>query len=85
VIALLRAPLAAGSDTPAEVRLTGGGAAANTAAWLAAAGVPVTLVAAVGSDAAGDARLAELALRAGARLGARAVAQPGARPAGPAQ
>jgi sugar/nucleoside kinase (ribokinase family) len=60
VLAVLAAPIAPGSDTPARVRFTGGGAAANTAVWLADAGVPVTLIAAVGDDAAGEARLAEL-------------------------
>ncbi|MEV4760207.1 PfkB family carbohydrate kinase [Micromonospora sp. NPDC049559] len=61
VVAVLRAPLAAGTDTAAAIQLTGGGQAANTAAWLAWLGVPVTLVAAVGEDEAGRARLAELA------------------------
>ncbi len=40
---------------------TAGGAGANTAAWLAARGVDVTLVARVGDDAAGRAAVAELA------------------------
>lgn len=53
--------LADGSDTPAEIRITGGGAAANTAAWLASTGSPVTLVARIGDDAAGRERRAELA------------------------
>jgi len=61
VVAVLAGPLADGSDTPARIRITGGGQAANTAAWLARCGVPVTLVAAAGADEAGDARLAELA------------------------
>nr|MDT0657009.1 PfkB family carbohydrate kinase [Micromonospora sp. DSM 115978] len=60
VLAVLAAPLAPGSDTPAAVRLTGGGQAANTAAWLAWQGCPVTLVGAVGDDDAGRDRLAEL-------------------------
>jgi sugar/nucleoside kinase (ribokinase family) len=60
VLAVLSGPLAAGSDTPAGIRLTGGGQAANTAAWLAWRGNPVTLVAAVGDDEAGRSRLAEL-------------------------
>ncbi|MEU6023236.1 PfkB family carbohydrate kinase [Micromonospora sp. NPDC047134] len=60
VVAMLAGPLASGSDTAAEIRFTGGGQAANTAAWLAAQGVPVTLVAAVGDDAAGRDRVAEL-------------------------
>lgn len=70
VVAVLRAPLEFDSDTPAEVRSVGGGAAANTAAWLAATGTPVTLAAAVGADTAGDARLAELTA-AGVRLAVR--------------
>ncbi len=61
VVAVLGGPLAAGSDTPAAVRVAGGGQAANTAAWLAATGTPVTLAGVVGDDPAGDARLAELA------------------------
>ncbi|WP_343074425.1 carbohydrate kinase family protein [Phytoactinopolyspora limicola] len=51
---------APGSDTPATIRVAGGGQAANTAAWLAAEGVEVTLVGAVGDDQPGQARLAEL-------------------------
>lgn len=53
-------PLAIGSDTAGTVRVTGGGQAANTAAWLARAGRPTTLIAAVGADDAGRARVAEL-------------------------
>ncbi len=60
VLAVLRAPLAAGSDTPATVHVTGGGQAANTAAWLAWLRQPVTFVGAVGDDQAGHDRLAEL-------------------------
>ena len=60
VLAVLSGPLATGSDTPADIRVTGGGQAANTAAWLAWRANPVTLVAAVGDDEAGRARLAEL-------------------------
>jgi len=60
VVAVLSGPPAPDSDTPAAIRFTGGGQAANTAAWLAWHGVPVTLVAAVGADEAGAARLAEL-------------------------
>src|SRR6185312_2601192 len=55
-----RDELAVGSDTAAEIMITGGGSAANTAAWLAALGVPVTLVAVVGDDRAGTDRLEEL-------------------------
>jgi sugar/nucleoside kinase (ribokinase family) len=60
VVAVLSGPPAADSDTPAEIRVTGGGQAANTAAWLARSGSPVTLVGAVGADAAGDALVAGL-------------------------
>ncbi|MEV6813485.1 PfkB family carbohydrate kinase [Micromonospora sp. NPDC051296] len=60
VVAVLGAPPAAGSDTPAAIQFSGGGQAANTASWLAAQGVPVTLVGAVGDDAAGRDRTAEL-------------------------
>ena len=49
-----------GSDTPAAIRLTGGGSAANTAAWLAERGVPVAFACRVGDDPAGVARVAEL-------------------------
>jgi ribokinase len=60
ILAVHSGPLATGSDTPARIRFAGGGAAANTAAWLAALGVPVTLVGVVGADAAGAARVDEL-------------------------
>lgn len=52
--------IAHGTDTAATIRTTGGGAAANTAAWLGSTRTPVTLVARVGEDAAGRDRLAEL-------------------------
>jgi ribokinase len=60
VTARLHEPPAPGSDAAATVRLGGGGAAANVACWLAAAGVDVVLVARVGDDAAGHERAAEL-------------------------
>ncbi|MDZ5443199.1 PfkB family carbohydrate kinase [Micromonospora sp. 4G57] len=60
VVAVLSGPLATGSDTAAEIRFSGGGQAANTAAWIAAQGVGVTLVGAVGDDEAGRDRVAEL-------------------------
>ncbi|MFV2100230.1 carbohydrate kinase family protein [Micromonospora sp. LOL_024] len=60
VVAVLAGPLAGGSDTPAAIGFTGGGQAANTASWLAAQGVPVTLIGAVGDDDAGRDRVAEL-------------------------
>lgn len=60
VVAVLAGPIVTGSDAPAEIRFTGGGQAANTAAWLGALGVPVTLVGAVGDDGPGRDRVAEL-------------------------
>jgi sugar/nucleoside kinase (ribokinase family) len=73
VVAVHGGVLAAGSDTPATITITGGGAAANTAAWLALLGVPVTLVAVVGADRAGDDRIDELA-SAGVRCHVRRAA-----------
>lgn len=61
VVAVVDGPLRVGSDTAASVRTGGGGSAANTAAWLARAGVPVALLAASGDDALGAAARAELA------------------------
>src|SRR6266545_2468695 len=61
VVAAYADPLAVGGDTSARIELTGGGSAANIAAWLASTGVPVTLVAMGGAGgravrAAGRAR-----------------------------
>jgi sugar/nucleoside kinase (ribokinase family) len=53
VVAALSGPVAHGSDTPARVVQRGGGAGANVAAWLARAGVTVTLIGRVGDDAPG--------------------------------
>ncbi|HEY0639274.1 MAG TPA: PfkB family carbohydrate kinase, partial [Pseudonocardiaceae bacterium] len=50
-----------GSDTEAAIRVVGGGAGANVAAWLGTLGVPVTLAGRVGDDAAGRQQAAELA------------------------
>src|SRR5882757_7157519 len=61
VLALAAGPLRIDSDTPARIRMAGGGAGANTAAWLAALGMPVTLVCAVGDDDTGRTRISELA------------------------
>jgi ribokinase len=61
VLAQLPHELAIGSDTPSPVALLGGGSAANTAAWLVAAGVATTFVGRVGADALGRAALDDLA------------------------
>jgi sugar/nucleoside kinase (ribokinase family) len=53
VMTVMSGPLARGSDTPASVTTTGGGSAANVAAWLAAEGVRTTYVGRVGADALG--------------------------------
>jgi sugar/nucleoside kinase (ribokinase family) len=53
VLARLGGPLQVGSDTAAQVSWLGGGSAANTACWVAAAGVPVSFVGRVGDDAPG--------------------------------
>ncbi len=45
ILAVHSEPLAVDSDTPASISLTGGGSAANTAAWLAATGAAVDLLA----------------------------------------
>jgi ribokinase len=60
VVAVLGAPIVAGSDTPAAISVTGGGAGANTAAWLADAGLSVTMCGVVGADIVGTARIQEL-------------------------
>jgi ribokinase len=60
VVALLPTELHPGSDTPAPISVLGGGSAANTAAWLVAAGVPTTFVGRVGDDAFGQMALDEL-------------------------
>lgn len=56
VLARLPGPLAVGTDTPAPIAVLGGGSAANTAAWLAVAGVPTTFVGRVGDDGFGRAQ-----------------------------
>ena len=66
-------PIEPGSDTDAAITVGGGGQAANTAAWLAHSGRPVTLIAAVGDDPAGRERVAELTA-SGVRCAVRAHA-----------
>ncbi|WP_433084579.1 carbohydrate kinase family protein [Dactylosporangium sp. CA-052675] len=60
ILTVHEGPLAIGSDTVAAVRIAGGGSAANTAVWLAAAGCPVAFAGVAGLDEPGDARVAEL-------------------------
>jgi ribokinase len=60
VVAVHDGPLAIASDTPARISLRPGGAGANTAAWLARAGVEVTLIARVGADDAANLALGSL-------------------------
>jgi sugar/nucleoside kinase (ribokinase family) len=61
VVAQVRGDIVPGQDTRAGVVVTPGGAGGNTAAWLAAYGVPVSLLARVGDDEAGRTAAAELA------------------------
>jgi len=52
ILATIDQPLEFASDTPAAITRSLGGSAANTAAWLAAEGHPVRLIAATGDDPA---------------------------------
>ncbi|MFC6238233.1 carbohydrate kinase family protein [Longivirga aurantiaca] len=60
VVASLPGALREGTDTPADVRVMGGGAAANTAAWLAHDGHTTTFVGRIGDDLLGRAGRMEL-------------------------
>ncbi len=60
VITRPKGPISWASDTTSAVTMMSGGAGGNSASWLAWAGVPVTLVARVGDDAAGNAARVEL-------------------------
>jgi len=60
VVVRLSGPLVRASDRAAVIRFHGGGSAANTAAWLAAAGADVALVGRVGDDDRGRSALDEL-------------------------
>ena len=60
VVCKLTGPIVLGQDTRAAVTVAPGGAGGNTAAWLAAYGTPVTLIARVGDDEAGRTAATEL-------------------------
>lgn len=61
VLARLPGPLSPGSDTPAPIGIFGGGAAANVAAWVVAAGGSATFVGRAGDDPLGRQAVDELA------------------------
>jgi sugar/nucleoside kinase (ribokinase family) len=60
VVAQLPGPLAFGSDTPAPISIHGGGAAANVAAWLVAAGASAAFFGRIGDDSFGLRAVEEL-------------------------
>ncbi|TCO52532.1 carbohydrate kinase family protein [Actinocrispum wychmicini] len=62
VIAMHDKAITYGDDTRAQIRITTGGAGANTASWLAALGAEVALVTRVGDDTAGQQVLTELTM-----------------------
>jgi sugar/nucleoside kinase (ribokinase family) len=55
LVARLAGPLVPASDSPARISVEGGGAAANTASWLASIGARSVLLGRIGDDAAGRA------------------------------
>jgi ribokinase len=61
VVARLPGDLHPGSDRPAPIRALGGGAAANTACWLAVGGVDAVLAGRIGTDPFGVWMAADLA------------------------
>jgi ribokinase len=61
VVVLPDAPLAADADTPATIRFTAGGQAANVAAWAGALGARSRLICARGNDVSSELAAAELA------------------------
>jgi ribokinase len=73
VVVRLSGPLVPGSDAPAVIRFHGGGSAANTAAWLAAASADPVLVGRVGDDERGRGARDELRM---AGVDARLAADP---------
>jgi ribokinase len=63
VVVLPKAPLAHDGDTPATIRLTGGGQAANVAAWVSALGARSRLICSRGTDQAAQMAAADLQRR----------------------
>jgi sugar/nucleoside kinase (ribokinase family) len=61
VVVLPQAPMSPDADTPASIRFTAGGQAANVAAWASALGADARLICKRGDDAAGGLAGAELA------------------------
>ena len=73
VVAELPGPLREGTDTNASVQVLGGGAAANTAAWLAHDGEDTTFVARIGDDLLGRAGRAEASRPSGCAAASRST------------
>ncbi len=67
VIVVPAGPIATGTDSPARISYSGGGAGANVAAWLASAGVAVSFIGRAGPDAAAEVA-ASLLRAAGVRV-----------------
>jgi ribokinase len=63
VVVLPTTPLAPDGDTPATIRLSAGGQAANVAAWVAALGARGRLICARGTDQASELALTQLERR----------------------
>jgi ribokinase len=76
VVVLPHAPLAPDADTPATIRFTAGGQAANVAAWASALGAESRLICKRGTDASSDLATAELS-RYGVEICGPVAAGPG--------
>jgi ribokinase len=61
VVVLPQAPMSPDADTPASIRLTAGGQAANVAAWASALGARARLICKRGDDSVAELAAAELA------------------------
>ena len=83
VVVSARGPIAEETDTPARTSVGAGGQAANVAVWVVALGGSARLIAARGTDLAGDAFAAGYlvgGIGLGLEAAARAVATMGAMP-----